>query len=93
MSVTEILKELPKLSAKDLAQVFRFVHDLEVKQRMSGRQLSGLAEKLPHASDPKEAARLRQEIGRGFYGMTVCGEGELVKTFLTPDQVPYGKEV
>jgi hypothetical protein len=28
-----------------------------------------------------------------FSGMTVCGEGELVKTFLTPDQVPYGKEV
>jgi hypothetical protein len=51
-----------------LAQVFRFVHDLEAKQRMSGRQLSGLAEKLPRASDPKEAARLREEIGRGFYG-------------------------
>jgi len=28
-----------------------------------------------------------------FSGMTVCGEGELVKTFLTPDQVPFGKEV
>ena len=26
-------------------------------------------------------------------GMTVCGEGELVKTLLTPDQVPYGEEV
>ena len=33
MSVTEILKELPKLSAKDLAQVFRFVHDLEAEKR------------------------------------------------------------
>ena len=68
MSVAEILKELPKLSAKDLAQVFRLVHDLEAKQRMSGRQLTGLAEKLPHTTDPKEAARLREEIGRGFYG-------------------------
>jgi len=28
-----------------------------------------------------------------FSGMTVCGEGELVKTFLTPGQVPHGKEV
>ena len=26
-------------------------------------------------------------------GMTVFGEGELVKTFLTPGQVAYGKEV
>ncbi len=28
-----------------------------------------------------------------FRGMNVCGEGELVKTFLTADQVPTGKEV
>lgn len=28
-----------------------------------------------------------------FSGMTVCGEGELVKTFLTPGQAPHGKEV
>lgn len=26
-------------------------------------------------------------------GMTVCGEGELVKTFLLPGQVPHGVEV
>ena len=28
-----------------------------------------------------------------FPGMTVCGEGELVKTFLTVGQVPVGEEV
>ena len=28
-----------------------------------------------------------------FPGMTVCGEGELVKTFLTPGQVPVGDEL
>jgi hypothetical protein len=28
-----------------------------------------------------------------FPRMTVCGEGELVKTFLTPGQVPVGEEV
>jgi hypothetical protein len=28
-----------------------------------------------------------------FPGMTVCGEGELVKTFLTPAQVPVGEEI
>lgn len=28
-----------------------------------------------------------------FPGMTVCGEGELVKTFLLPDQIPFGKEI
>lgn len=28
-----------------------------------------------------------------FPGMTVCGEGDLVKTFLVPGQIPYGQEV
>jgi hypothetical protein len=28
-----------------------------------------------------------------FPGMVVCGEGELVKTFLRPGQVPHGQEV
>jgi hypothetical protein len=28
-----------------------------------------------------------------FPGMIVCGEGELVKTFLTPGQLPAGEEV
>jgi len=28
-----------------------------------------------------------------FSEMTVCGEGELVKTFLTSDQSPVGDEV
>jgi len=28
-----------------------------------------------------------------FSGMTVCGEGELIKTFLQPGQLPEGKEL
>jgi hypothetical protein len=28
-----------------------------------------------------------------FSGMTVCGEGELVKTFLLPGQAPSGDDV
>jgi hypothetical protein len=28
-----------------------------------------------------------------FPGVTVCGEGELVKTFLLPGQIPFGAEV
>ena len=28
-----------------------------------------------------------------FPGMTVCGEGELIKTFLQPGQLPDGEEL
>jgi hypothetical protein len=30
---------------------------------------------------------------RRFSGFTVCGEGELIKTFLIPGQVPDGQEI
>lgn len=28
-----------------------------------------------------------------FSGLTVCGEGELIKTFLLPGQLPDGQEI
>ena len=42
--------------------------------------------------------RAQPEVPEGrwfkrFSGMTICGEGELVKTFLTAAQVPVGEEV
>jgi len=30
---------------------------------------------------------------KGFVGFTVCGEGELIKTFLIPGQLPEGLEI
>ena len=30
---------------------------------------------------------------RKFPGFSVCGEGELIKTFLLPGQVPNGREI
>ncbi len=30
---------------------------------------------------------------RRFPGMTVCGEGELIKTFLLPEHAPKGRRV
>ena len=37
--------------------------------RLSSEELGLLAKKLAAAKDPKEAARLRQRIARGFYGI------------------------
>jgi len=30
---------------------------------------------------------------KSFSGMTVCGEGEFIKTFLQPGQIPHGEEL
>jgi hypothetical protein len=35
----------------------------------------------------------KENSSRDFFGMTVCGEGELVKTFLQPGQIATGEEL
>lgn len=30
---------------------------------------------------------------KSFGGFTICGEGELIKTFLVPGQLPIGEEI
>ena len=57
-------------------------------RQISVDQLGELAEWLdtePEVSDGKWFKR--------FSGMTVCGEGDLAKTFLTIDQAPTGTEI
>lgn len=51
-------------------------------------QLGLLADWL--ATEPEVSER---KWFKRFSGMIVCGEGELVKTFLTPEQTPIGDEV
>jgi hypothetical protein len=58
------------------------------ERQITADQLGALADWLDTSRGVPEG-----EWFHRFSGMTVCGEGELVKTFLTPDQVPYGKEV
>lgn len=58
------------------------------QRQITADQLGALADWLDTSPEVPE--------GEWFHRlprMTVCGEGELVKTFLTPDQVAYGKEV
>jgi len=58
------------------------------QRKISVDQLKLLADWLrtePEVSDGKWFKK--------FSGMTVCGEGELIRTFLQPGQVASGKEI
>jgi len=58
------------------------------RREISSDHLGALADWLdtePEVPDGKWFKR--------FSGMTVCGEGELVKTFLTSGQAPMGTEI
>jgi hypothetical protein len=60
-----------------------------VRQRdISYEQLTALARWLD--TEPEVPAG---KWFKRFCGFTVCGEGELVKTFLLPGQAPDGQEV
>jgi hypothetical protein len=67
-----------------------FAHLLDrIKSRnISADQLGLLAEWLDAQPEVPEGPWFKK-----FSGMTVCGEGELIKTFLQPGQVAAGKEL
>jgi len=67
-----------------------FAHLLDrIKSRnISADQLGLLAEWLDTKPEVPDGKWFRK-----FPGMTVCGEGELIKTFLQPGQVATGDEV
>jgi len=68
MTAGQIISEIRNLPAKEQGEIIRFVQDMESKLRISGNELTGLAEKLAGAKNPAEANRLREEIAKGFYG-------------------------
>lgn len=70
MTATQIIREIETLSPEEQAKVVQFAYRLDAKRSLSGPELSALAQRMVDASDPAEAARLRESITRGFYGVT-----------------------
>ena len=67
MTAAQIIDEIKSLSPEEQAGVVRFVYELDAERKLSGRELSALAERLV-AADPVEASRVRETIISGFYG-------------------------
>lgn len=80
---------MPRVRRKDLPPAL-FQHLLErIQQRhVEARQLELLVRWLD--TEPEVPAG---PWYKRFSGVTVCGEGDLVKTFLTPAQTPKGTAV
>ncbi len=80
---------MPQVRRKDLPPgLLRHLLDRIQQRQVDARQLELLAAWLDSEPEVPEGAWYRR-----FSGMTVCGEGDLVKTFLTPDQGPKGTPV
>jgi hypothetical protein len=80
---------MPKIRRRNLPPaLLNHLLDRIKRREISSDHLGGLADWLdtePEVTDGKWFKR--------FSGMTVCGEGELVKTFLTSGQAPIGTEI
>lgn len=68
MTAIEVMKQIESLPPGDQAEVIRFAYRLDAKRQLTGPELSALAERMIAAENPAEAALLRTEIARGFYG-------------------------
>ena len=68
MTATQIISEIKALSPEEQAGVVRAVYELDAERKLSGVELSALAERLVQSDDPIEASRVRESIIRGFYG-------------------------
>ena len=80
---------MPKVRRHNLPTAL-FQHLLERihSRRIPSTQLQLLARSLDTEPDVPEG-----EWYKRLSAMTVCGEGELIKTFLLPGQAPKGKRV
>jgi len=80
---------VPKVRRQNLPPAL-FQHLLE---RIQSRKIPATQLALLAAWLDMEPAVPDGEWYKRFSGMTVCGEGELVKTFLLQGQAPKGKRI
>jgi hypothetical protein len=68
VTASQIIEEIKSLPPKEQAEVIRFAYRLDSERRLSGKELSALAARMAKATDPAEAAMVREAIIHGFYG-------------------------
>ena len=80
---------MPKVRRDNLPRaLFRHLADRVREREISSEQLEQFFEWLELEPDVPEGAWFKR-----FGSMTVCGQGQLVKTFLTAAQTPFGREL
>ena len=68
MTASEIIVEIKRLDRKQQLGVIRFAYQLDAERRLTGKELAQLAERMVNATDPAEAALIREAMVRGFSG-------------------------
>jgi len=72
MTAADIIDGIKHLPPEEQAGVVRFVYRLDAERKLSGPELSALAQRFVTATDAAEESRVREEIVRGFYGSKIA---------------------
>jgi len=68
MTAAQIIEEIKRLSPEEQADAVRLIYKLDAERKLSGAELSSLAERFVNEQDPVETSRIREQIARGFSG-------------------------
>ena len=68
VTAVEIINEIKRLPKAEQNRVIEFARKAGENCQRSPDELGALAKRMVDAKDPAEAARLKDEIIRGFYG-------------------------
>ncbi len=80
---------MPKIRRQNLPPaLFQHLLDRIQQRKIPASQLEMLAEWLELEPEVPD-----EPWYKSFSGMIVCGDGELIKTFLIPGQIPQGKQI
>lgn len=70
MTADSIIEEIKQLGPAEQAEVIRFAIKLAGERKLTGAELTRLAQRMAQSQDPAEVERLRSAITEGFYGET-----------------------
>jgi hypothetical protein len=80
---------MPKVLRRNIPpQLYGHLLDRIQQRQITGKEVALLVNWLDGRPDVPDGKWFKK-----FPGVIVCGEGELIKTFLVPGQVPFGQEV
>jgi len=80
---------MPKIRRHHLPPaLFQHLLDRIQERKIPASQLELLARWLDTEPEVPQGAWYKS-----FSGMTVCGDGDLIKTFLVPGQIPQGRRI
>ncbi len=62
MTASKIIEEIKQLDPKEQLDVIRFAYQLDAERRLTGKELSSLAERMVNATDSAEKARIGESM-------------------------------